>query len=377
MPSTTNRRPAIILSVLFFLALALFTLYKIPSPISDVLRTQVRKVRAVVASYNFGASMPVTPIETRLSSADGMTQVLVPAGDFRMGTDEKGVQKNRPAHLVSLSAFWIDQTEVSNAMYALCVEAGECPLPGAGQNPYYGNSKYEDYPVVYVTWSEADAYCRWAGRRLPTDAEWEKAARGTDGRIYPWGNDPPDMSLANYDLNIGGALPVDRYPLGASPYGALNMAGNVREWVSDWFHEFYYLVAPQNDPQGPPETGRKSLRGGSYLDDANEMRVFNRFDHEPNSPGENRGFRCAVVMTDFLTRQAPAEIGGQKVTEISQRDGVKYIMAGDSWLLIRPSGTEPVLRVYAEGRTQEMVNAVDNAVDGADSLADASKVGGS
>jgi formylglycine-generating enzyme required for sulfatase activity len=215
-----------------------------------------------------------------------------------MGTDEKGVQKNRPAHLVILSAFWIDQTEVSNAMYARCVEAGECPLPGAGLNLYYGNSKYDDYPVVYVTWSAADAYCRWAGRRLPTDAEWEKAARGTDGRIYPWGNDPPDVSRANYDLNLSGSLPVDRYPLGASPYGALNMAGNVREWVSDWFHEFYYIVAPPNNPQGPPPTGKKSLRGGSYLDDANEMRVFNRFDHEPNSPGENRGFRCAVSVDE-------------------------------------------------------------------------------
>ena len=294
MPSLKNRRLVILLAVILFFVLAVLALYKIPSPVSDVLQPQVRKVRAEIASYDWGVAIPVKPVESRVSSADGMTEVLVPAGQFRMGTDEKGVQKNRPAHLVEVSAFWIDQTEVSNAMYALCVAAGTCPLPAAGQNPFYGDSKYDNYPVVYVTWDAADTYCRWAGRRLPTDAEWEKAARGTDGRIYPWGNNPPDMSLANYNLNIGGALPVDRYPLGASPYGALNMAGNVREWVSDWFHEFYYLVAPQVDPQGPPETGRKSLRGGSYLDDANEMRVFNRFDHEPNSPGENRGFRCAV-----------------------------------------------------------------------------------
>jgi len=294
MTAANKRNLVIVFAVLIALAVVLFALYKIPSPISDALRAQVRRSRAEVASLDGGAAIPVTPAETRLSSADGMTEVLVPAGQFRSGTDEKGAQKNRPAHLVEVSAFWVDQTEVSNAMYARCVAAGECPLPAAGQNPYYGDSTYNDYPVVYVTWSAADAYCRWAGRRLPTDAEWEKAARGTDERIYPWGDNPPDMSLANFDNLIGEPLPVDRYPLGASPYGALNMAGNVREWVSDWFHEFYYLVAPPVNPQGPPETGRKSLRGGSYLDDANEIRVFNRFDHEPNSPGENRGFRCAV-----------------------------------------------------------------------------------
>jgi len=285
------RRAAIALAVISLLAL--LALYKIPSPVSTALHAQVLRTRAVVASYDWGADMPVTPVATRLSSADGMTQVFVPAGDFQMGTNERNAQKNRPVHAVTLSAFWVDQTEVTNAMYAQCIEAGACPHPGGAANPFFGKSKYANHPVVYVTWNAADRYCRWAKRRLPTEAEWEKAARGADGRAYPWGNDPPDESRANFDLNLGAPLPADRYPLGASPYGALNMAGNVREWVADWFHQYYYLVAPPENPQGPPGGEHKSLRGGSYLDGANEIRAFSRFDHEPLSGGINRGFRCA------------------------------------------------------------------------------------
>ncbi len=292
---------AILVLIVIGFAFALYAVYNTDSPVSDWLKANywqvvgsLRKARAIRASTDGGAAIPVTPVQSRVSEADGMTEVFVPAGEFLMGTDEKGVQKNRPAHVVYLSAFWIDQTEVSNAMFALCVEAGKCgpPMMG-GLNPYYGKSEYANYPVVYVSWEAAKKYCQWAGRRLPSDAEWEKAARGTDGRLYPWGNQPPDMSLANFDNLIGESVPVDRYPLGASPYGALNMAGNAREWVADWFHEFYYIVSPRENPQGPPSGSTKSLRGGSYLDDANEIRIFNRFFHPPASPGINRGFRCA------------------------------------------------------------------------------------
>jgi formylglycine-generating enzyme required for sulfatase activity len=210
-----------------------------------------------------------------------------------MGGDAQEAQKNRPQHTVELAAFWIDQTEVTNAMYAACVAERNCPKPfDESVNPYYGKPKYDNYPVVYITWRGAQKYCEWAGRRLPTEAEWEKAARGTDGRAYPWGNEPPTMSLANFDNAIGEPMPVDSYPLGASPYGALNMAGNVREWVADWFHEMYYLVSPLQNPLGPEQGDARSLRGGSYLDDANEIRTFNRFFHPPDSPGLNRGFRC-------------------------------------------------------------------------------------
>lgn len=289
----SRRRILISLSLVALLSMALLALYKIPSPVSTVLHQQVRHARAEIASFDWGTSLPVTPEATRVSPVDGMIQVLVPAGEFEMGTDEKNAQKNRPAHRVALPSFWIDQTEVPNEAYAKCVEAGACTHPGGAANPFFDKAKYAKHPVVYVSWNAADAYCRWAGRRLPTEAEWEKAARGTDGRNYPWGNNSPDERLVNFDLGLGAPLPVDRYTLGASPYGALNMAGNVREWVADWFHEFYYIVSPRENPQGPPSGDLKSLRGGSYLDGEFEIRVFNRFSHEPLSGGINRGFRCA------------------------------------------------------------------------------------
>ena len=288
-----SRRRIASLVVVALSGLALAALYKIPSPVSTRIHFQILRTRAVLASYDWGADIPVLPAATRVSPADGMTQVLVPAGEFLMGTDEKNAQKNRPAHRVTLPAFWVDQTEVPNEAYALCVKAGACPPPGGAVNPFFGQSKYDRYPVVYVSWDDAAAYCQWAGRRLPTEAEWEKAARGADGRVYPWGNELPDERLANFNLNIGMPLPVDRYPLGASPYGALNMAGNVREWVADWFHEFYYIVSPADNPLGPSGGEFKSLRGGSYLDGESEIRTFSRFSHQPFSPGINRGFRCA------------------------------------------------------------------------------------
>lgn len=293
MTSNRNRRLVLIFIIFDLLLLGAFLLYKSFPPISETLHQQARRVRAEFASLESAGRLPVQPEAMRVSPMDGMTQVLIPAGEFKMGTEEKIAQKNRPPHRVMLDAFWMDQTEVSNAMYAKCVEAGACQTPFVGINPFYGKPKYKNHPVVYVSWNDADAYCRWAGRRLPTEAEWEKAARGTDGRAYPWGNEAPNMTLANFDNLIGGPLPVDRYALGASPYGALNMAGNVREWVADWFHEFYYMVSPLENPLGPPSGAHKSLRGGSYLDGASEIRVFNRFDHEPLSPGINRGFRCA------------------------------------------------------------------------------------
>jgi len=231
---------------------------------------------------------------TRESPVDGMTLVYVPAGKFRMGSEQTA--KSSPMHKIYLDAFWIDMIEISNAMYARCVQAGACEPPDmvSTLNANYENKAFVNHPVVYVSWEEAQDYCIWAGRRLPTEAEWEKAARGEDGRLHPWGMAEPEANLLNFDNLIGSTTPVSWYPLGASPYGALNMAGNVREWVADWFEPTYYQKSPQENPAGPLNGRKRVLRGGSFGDTHQMVRTYNRFAHNPYSPGFNRGFRCAL-----------------------------------------------------------------------------------
>lgn len=248
-----------------------------------------KQTSAIIDSYNFSKHPGPQPVRTTIAS-DGMLLVYIPSGKFIMGTDDPSVVKSNPSHQVYLDAYWIDQTEVTNAMYQRCVAAGAC-----GTNDLNGQNPYTDpeLPAVYVTWFDAQAYCKWAGRRLPTEAEWEKAARGIDGRTYPWGETVPDSSLANFGGQVDLPLPANRYLSASSPFGVLNMAGNVREWVNDWFNQVYYQNSPEFNPTGPKIGTERSLRGGSFLDDGRELRIFNRFEHDPASPGVNRGFRCA------------------------------------------------------------------------------------
>jgi formylglycine-generating enzyme required for sulfatase activity len=162
--------------------------------------------------------------------------VFVPAGEFTMGNDDGGTNEE-PAHQVYLDAFWIDVYEVTNALYKKCADAGSCRPPSssfsATRPSCFGNSQFDNYPVTYVGWDNAKAYCEWAGKRLPTEAEWEKAARGTDARFYPWGSEW-DETKANMERRVRDTTSVGSYPAGASPYSAMAMAGNGWEWVSDW-----------------------------------------------------------------------------------------------------------------------------------------------
>ena len=250
--------------------------------LSDLTTVSIDKLNATRLHYLRKA---------KVSPADEMVMVYVPAGEFKMGGTRH--PDTRPLRKVYLDDYWIDSTEVNNAMYARCVGEGICNLPVKVKSldSFLAQTEFLDHPVVYVTWFDALVYCRWAGRRLPTEAEWEKAARGVDGRLYPWGFWEPNL-LNNGNL-IGTTVPVDRFPFGASPYGALNMAGNVREWVGDWYDEYYYSQAPDRNPQGPEQGEERVLRGGGFTDTNRMVRVNNRFNHVPDSPGYNRGFRCA------------------------------------------------------------------------------------
>jgi len=226
-----------------------------------------------------------------------MSLLYVPAGKFTMGSIS-GFDNERPAHTVYLDEFWIDRTEVTVHMYSLCVAAKVCKKPGTKSSSlysnYYGSPDFENYPVIHVDWNMAKTYCEWADRRLPTEAEWEKAARGEQSLRYPWGNEAPNNHLLNFDKNRGDVTAVGSYPNGASPYSALDMAGNAWEWVGDWYSETYYASSPGSNPLGPISGQERVLRGGSWLDDSILVRSSNRNYGSPEDACINCGFRCAT-----------------------------------------------------------------------------------
>jgi formylglycine-generating enzyme required for sulfatase activity len=261
-----------------------------------------------------------------VSPVDSATLVFVAGGEFNMGTteDEPAAEPDEfPLHVVSVRAFWIDRDEVTTRRYALCVEAGACTAPPSAFSAefdveYYGSEAYAEYPVVNVTWQQASTYCTWAGRRLPTEAEWEKAARGRPGKTFPWGwfgqvtNDRLNYCDAqcpyvwhDTERDDGYRLtsPAGAYPKGASPYGALDMAGNVWEWVADWYGATYYADSPRQDPTGPESGTVRVLRGGSWLDGLLAKRfafarTANRYWHDPDLARSYIGFRCAADAGD-------------------------------------------------------------------------------
>jgi formylglycine-generating enzyme required for sulfatase activity len=227
-----------------------------------------------------------------VNPVDGMEMVGVPAGEFTMGSN-KGRADEGPPHSVYLDAFYIDKFEVTNAQYRMCVNAGICVRPAKPE--YYDNLDLEQHPVVNVTRSWVKTYCGWAGKRLPTEAEWEKAARGTDGRTYPWG-EGIDCEHAQYKDCGGQTVPVGSKPEGASPYGAQDMAGNVWEWVSDRYEEDYYQTSPESNPKGPETWSAWMdawvIRGGSWSEESAYVRSSYRSWYNPDAQYYNLGFRC-------------------------------------------------------------------------------------
>ncbi len=254
---------------------------------------------------------PVLPTNTPLPlvSAPPSTVYHVPAGEFIMGSSGDEVDSalalcheyrrdcerswfecEEPQHTVYLDAFYIDGTEVTNAQYRACVEAGACDAPS--DTTYYNDADYAQHPVVFVSWDHANAYCQWAGKRLPTEAEWEKAAGGTDGRTFPWG-EGIDCDRAQYGRCGGQTVPVGSKPQGVSPYGALDIAGNVWEWVADWYDSGYYASSPESNPEGPVSGDRRGIRGGSWGHSGATVRAAARNGYSPGGSYASVGFRCA------------------------------------------------------------------------------------
>ncbi len=249
-------------------------------------------------------------------TAEIAEMVTIPAGSFWMGCNEavdsecQNIEK--PYHIVTLSTYHIDKYPVTVAQYKACVEDGVCPLTGTEESCNYGAADKEDHPVNCVTWYDAATYCEWAGKRLPTEAEWEKAARGgcefyinceEESYKYPWGNTPAincdhavfyDLSYDDPGCGTGGTMPVGSKPLGVSPYGAYDMIGNVWEWVHDWYDEDYYENSPSEDPAGPETADSRVMRGGSWYSRFEyTLRSSSRGGLLPSNQLDFNGFRCA------------------------------------------------------------------------------------
>jgi formylglycine-generating enzyme required for sulfatase activity len=286
---------------------------------------------AVATEEPTSPGLPRGEVLTRAS--DGMLMVYVPGGEFKMGSTDADLRyaqqlcnkdygrvqerclrqwwrMEQPMHAVTVDSLWIDRTEVTNAQYEQCVEAGACDPPAEIHTPdgdlYYGNSAYDDYPVVDVSWHKADQYCAWAGVRLPTEAEWEYAARGREAWRYPWGDEfdgtrlnycdvncPMPWGDASVDDGYGFTAPVGTYAAGSSWCGALDMSGNVWEWVADWYEATYYGRLPAENPTGPASGEERVRRGGSWHYSPDGTRTTTRFGVSPDLSDNFQGFRCA------------------------------------------------------------------------------------
>lgn len=268
-------------------------------------------MRKCVSLLFVGLILTVLAVCERFSVASEAPKgmILIPASEFIMGADSEETNANqKPTHQVYLDAFYIDKHEVTNAQFeAFIVDGGyqnrklwaaagwnfiqkhqiKAPLHH-GQNSV---SMEPGHPVIGVSWYEAHAYATWVGKRLPTEAEWEKAARGTDERIYPWGNEM-DFSRFNYFPHHEKILEIGSFPGGASPYGVLDMAGSVWEWCADWYREDYYLQSPRKNPQGPDGGEHRALRGGGWDSIRLQLQTFYRYYDKADRRAYNIGFRC-------------------------------------------------------------------------------------
>jgi len=257
----------------------------------EPIPTDTITVTAKPSSTSTEAFTPTaTPLPAEITDAFGAEMVLVPAGEFTMGNE-------KTAHTVYLDAFYIDKYEVTNTLYKACEEnAHVCDPPpitsSSTHSSYYEDSEFNNYPVIHVDWYMAKAYCEWRGGSLPSEAQWEKAARGTDERTYPWG-EVLDCNKANYGGCIGDTTEVGSYEDGVNPYGLYDMAGNVLEWVSDWYDSTYYAFSSSSNPTGPVSGSYRVLRGGAWGSSYSFVRSASRYWDGPSYTSSDVGFRCS------------------------------------------------------------------------------------
>ena len=221
--------------------------------------------------------------------------IEIPAGTFVMGT-ATGAADEGPEHTVQLGAYWIDKYEVSTVQYQACVDAGTCEPTGTTAGCNSVTNDRSDHPINCLNWAQADTYCLWAQKRLPTEAEWERAAKGDDGRTFPWGQEAPSRDLLNFNNNVGSTTRIGSYLLGISPFGVHDMSGNVQEWTGDFYAADYYTNSPTSNPRGPTEGVLRVVRGASWkLGIPQEVLTTTvRFAFVPGTRDPSLGFRCAA-----------------------------------------------------------------------------------
>jgi len=271
------------------------------------MMSYLRACMAIVSLMSLPVNSFAVTFPPERVGKDGASLVLIPEGPFPMGVpqgDRDGGRDEYPRHEVFVDAFYIDKFEVTNGRYLEFVKANGHRVPQNPTNPtrnlWQGEDITEalvDRPVVNVDWADADAYCKWAGRRLPTEAEWEKAAKGTADRRFPWGNVEPTDKHLNYNQRWIGEktlMPVGSYEAGKSPYGVYDMAGNVWEWVNDWYDSRYYEKSPSRNPTGPEAGKGKVLRSSGWQVETPLARIFTRVESDPTIRNESTGFRCAA-----------------------------------------------------------------------------------
>lgn len=238
---------------------------------------------------------------------DGTTLVAVPSGPFVMGHGKA----DNPAHTVTLSDYWIYATDVTNHQYSICVAQARCTAPDPIDNPDFGGLSGLNDPVVGVTYDQAVGYCNWVNAGLPTEAQWEKAAAGPSSNPYPWGTNQPSCDLLNFSNCLKQTSDVTQFPKGKSYYGALDMAGNVYDWVADWYDPLYYKSSPPGDPPGPADGTARVTRGSGYRSTDTQSLTYSRSFTSPRDHRRDLGFRCAVSELTYFAPacQLPPELG--------------------------------------------------------------------